>query len=86
MNKPTVKKLFYCPVKSLSFNESKSFKIIDNIGIQNDRLIAFTRGLNKKLSDEFNNSKIRNLNSFLTLKNSPYLKKYNFIFDDKKII
>ena len=84
MNKPTVKKLFYCPVKSLSFNESKSFKIIDNIGIQNDRLIAFTRGLNKKLSDEFNNSKIRNLNSFLTLKNSPYLKKYKFIFDDKK--
>ena len=86
MNIPVVKKLFYCPVKSLSFNESASFEIVTNIGIKNDRFIAFTRGLNKKLSDEFNSSKTRNLNSFLTLKNSPYLKKYNFIFDDKKNI
>jgi len=86
MNIPVVKKLFYCPVKSLSFNESTSFEIVTNIGIKNDRFIAFTRGLNKKLSDEFNSSKTRNLNSFLTLKNSPYLKKYNFIFDDKKNI
>ena len=84
MTKPIVKKLFYCPVKSLSFNESKSLKIIYNVGIKYDRFIAFTRGLDKKSAIKFNNSKNRNLNYFLTLKNSPYLKKYNFIFDTKK--
>tara|TARA_Y100000590_G_C15527388_1_gene941813 strand:+ start:240 stop:1010 length:771 start_codon:yes stop_codon:yes gene_type:complete len=87
MNKIYVKNLFYCPVKSLSFSETKSLSIINNLGIKNDRFIAFTRGLNKISSKKFNNSKDRNLNFFLTLKNSPYLKKYNFIFDDKdKII
>jgi len=87
MNKAYIKKLFYCPVKSLSFNESKSLKIINNLGIKNDRSIAFTRGLNRKSSIKFNNSKDRNLNFFLTLRNSPYLKKYNFLFKDRhKII
>ena len=84
MTKPIVKKLFYCPVKSLSFNESKSLKIIYNVGIKYDRFIAFTRGLDKESAIKFNNSKNRNLNYFLTLKNSPYLKKYNFIYDTKK--
>ena len=83
MNKAYIKKLFYCPVKSLSFNESKSLKIINNLGIKNDRSIAFTRGLNRKSSIKFNNSKDRNLNFFLTLRNSPYLKKYNFLFKDR---
>ena len=81
-----VKKLFFCPIKSLSFNESKSFKIISNLGIENDRCIAFTRGLDKNLAEQFNESKTRNLNSFLTLKNSPFLKKYNFLFDSKNKI
>ena len=85
MTEVTIKKLYYCPVKSLSFNESKSVEIIHNIGIKNDRFLAFTRGLNKKTSKHYmNNSQVRNLNYFLTLRNSPYLKKYNFIFDGKK--
>ena len=85
MHEVKIKKLYYCPVKSLSFNESKSVEIIHNIGIKNDRFLAFTRGLNKKTSKQYmNNSQVRNLNFFLTLRNSPYLKKYNFIFNDKK--
>ena len=80
MTEIIIKKLYYCPVKSLSFNESKSVEIIHNIGIKNDRFLAFTRGLNKKTSKHYmNNSQVRNLNYFLTLRNSPYLKKYNFI-------
>jgi len=82
MDKFLLKKIFYCPVKSLSFNESHSIEIINKIGIKNDRCIAFTRGLNKKESNKFNQSKIRNLNFFLTLKNSPFLKKYNFLYKD----
>ncbi len=81
-----IKNLFYCPVKSLSFNESSVLKIVKESGIHNDRIFAFTRGLDKKSSVDFNNSKIRNLNYFLTLKNTPDLKNYNFIFEEKKNI
>lgn len=79
-----VKKIYYCPVKSLSFNEVTNIQINPKNGIINDRIIAFTRGLNNKSSSAFNNSNDRNLNYFLTLRNTPYLKKYNFIYNDKK--
>ena len=66
MGKTVVKKLYYCPVKSLSFNSFSKFKILKSIGIKNDRCIAFTRGLNKKFISEYIfNPDIRNLNNFL---------------------
>ncbi len=86
MNHSLIKNLFYCPVKSLSFNESTLLKINKESGILNDRIFAFTRGLDKNSALNFNNSKIRNLNYFLTLKNTPDLKKYNFIFDENRNI
>ena len=78
-----VSELFYCPIKSLSFKKSKNLIINPISGIKNDRILAFTRGLDKESSNRFNESNKRSLNHFLTLKNSPYLKKFNIIFDEK---
>ena len=86
MAKLYIDKLFYCPVKSLSFNDSNKFIIDCKVGIINDRCIAFTRGLSRSQSQEYAfDAKIRNLNFFLTLKNSPFLKKYNFILNNDKL-
>ena len=85
MNNGNLKKIYYCPIKSLSFNELSLAKIDKNIGIINDRCFAFTRGLNLIQSNEHKNfPKTRNLNNFLTLRNTPSLKKFNFIFDYKE--
>ena len=40
-----ISKLFYSPVKSLSFEGVISCSIQKNIGIVNDRLIAFSRNV-----------------------------------------
>ena len=70
-----LKKLFYNPVKSLSFNKCDNLEISNNSGINNDRCMAFTRGLTKQESEDYKNKPdIRNLNFFLTLRNSPFLK------------
>ena len=83
--KGIIKKLFICPVKSLSFNKINKIKVIKNIGFKDDRNFAFTRGLNKKISKEYVNSyKKRNLNNFLTLRNAPFLKKYNFVYNEEQ--
>ena len=52
MNNGNLKKIYYCPIKSLSFNELSLAKIDKNIGIINDRCFAFTRGLNLIQSNE----------------------------------
>ena len=76
----------YCPVKSLSFQNINSTIIKKNLGILNDRIFAFSRGMShedaKKIQD---NPEIRKLNNFLTLKNSPVLNKYNFKYTDNKL-
>ena len=82
-----VKKLYYCPIKSLSFNKIDKFIVKYKIGVLNDRCLAFTRGVTKKIANSYiNNTHKRKLNCFLTLRNTPYLKRYNFIFDNKKNI
>ena len=74
-----LRKLYFSPVKSLSFSNEKSLNIRKNIGIQNDRIFAFTRIINEDKAIEYErNPSKRNLNFFLTLKNSPFLNKYNF--------
>lgn len=79
-----LKKIYYCPIKSLSFNELNEAKIIKSIGIEDDRSLAFTRNLNQKNASEYIfNPKIRNLNNFITLRNCPFMKKYNFVLDSK---
>ena len=83
MTNIVVNELFYCPIKSLSFIKSKNLEISPIEGIKNDRILAFTRGLDKESSEKFNQSNERSLNHFLTLKNSPFLKKFQIIFDEK---
>ena len=84
----SISSINYCPVKSISFQTIKSCEIRNNIGIVGDRIFAFSKGL------DFNQAQLfeKNLderrgkwNKILTLKNSPSLNKYNFIFDNNKL-
>ena len=86
MTTPIIEKLYFSPVKSLSFSNSKSLAIKKNVGIKNDRIFAFTRIINQIEANNFEkNPKKRNLNFFLTLRNSPFLNKYNFEFNEKEL-
>ena len=76
----------YCPVKSLSFQNINSCEIRKDLGITNDRIFAFSRIINfEKAQSVEKNPNERNLNNFLTLKNSPILNKYNFSYKDNKL-
>ena len=75
-----------CPVKSLSFQTIKSCNIKKDLGMLNDRLFAFSRGVDlekAKLIEQ--NPNERKLNDLLTLKNSPVLNKYNFSYSGNKL-
>ena len=77
----------FCPVKSLSFQSLKSCNIKKDRGIVNDRVFAFSRGINlekAKLIEK--NPKKRKLNILLSLKNSPVLNKYNFIYNKNRLV
>jgi hypothetical protein len=77
----------YCPIKSLSFASLETCIIKKNSGILNDRIFAFSRNIDfekAKLIERFPDQ--RKLQYFLTLKNSPFLNKYNFQYDGIKLI
>ena len=77
-----VNKLFYSPVKSLSFSSVKKLEILNTIGIQFDRNFAFTRDLDdKKINYILNNPLERQIMNFLSLKHLPELNIYNFDFE-----
>ena len=74
-----------CPVKTLSFQSIESCDVKKDLGMVNDRIFAFTRIISRSLAYDYEqNKKKRNLNFFLTLKNSPFLNKYNFVYKDNK--
>ena len=76
----------FCPVKSLSFQSLKSCDIKKELGMVNDRVFAFSRGIDTekaKIIEKKPNE--RKLNNFLSLKNSPVLNKYNFIYSKDKL-
>ena len=78
----------YCPVKSVSFQSVKNCKIKKNIGIIGDRIFAFAKDLDTERAKLFEKSpeeRKGKWNKILTLKNSPALNKYNFIFEDEKL-
>jgi uncharacterized protein len=78
----------YCPVKSVSFQSVENCKIKKNIGIIGDRIFAFAKDLDTKQAKLFEKSPAERKgkwNKVLTLKNSPALNKYNFIFKDEKL-
>ena len=94
----TISSLHYCPVKSVSFQTLDSCEIKKNIGIVGDRNFAFSKDLdiNKAMLFEKNPEERKGKwNKILTLKNSPVLNKYNFLFkndnltltfEDKKVL
>ena len=78
----------YCPVKSVSFQTIEKCEIKKDIGIINDRIFAFAKDLDAKQAKLFEKSpeeRKGKWNKVLTLKNSPALNKYNFIFKDEKL-
>jgi len=87
MTTPIIEKLYFSPVKSLSFSYSPKLIVKKKIGIKNDRIFAFTRLINRSKADNYEkNPKDRNLNFFLTLKNSPFLNKYNFDYKNGELL
>ena len=81
-----VKSIYFSPIKSLSFINIKSCEIKKDLGILNDRRFAFSRIVDaeKALLIETEPNE-RNLNNFLSLKNSPILNKYNFTYKDNRL-
>ena len=82
----SITSIFYSPIKSLSFENLRMCKIKKKIGILNDRSFAFTRNVDletAKLIEKFPNK--RNINNFLSLKNSPILNKYSFNLQKNKL-
>ena len=78
----------YCPVKSVSFQSVKNCKIKKNTGIIGDRIFAFAKDLDTEQAKLFEKSpeeRKGKWNKVLTLKNSPALNKYNFVFQDEKL-
>ena len=81
-----ISSIHYCPVKSISFQSIQSCEIKKNLGITNDRIFAFSRSVDlekAKLIEK--DAKARKLNNFLTLKNSPVLNKYNFVYENNRL-
>ena len=84
----TISSINYCPVKSVSFQTIEKCEIKKNIGIIGDRVFAFAKDLDlkqAKLFEKSSDERKGKWNKVLTLKNSPALNKYNFVFKDEKI-
>ena len=84
----TISSINYCPVKSISFQKIKGCEIRKNIGIVGDRIFAFSKGLDLNQAQLFEKKLEKRRgkwNKILTLKNSPSLNKYNFIFDNNRL-
>ena len=77
-----------CPVKSISFQNINKCKINKNVGIEGDRVFAFSQNLDLDQSIEFEkNPETRKgkWNKIVTLKNTPVFNKYNFLHGDNKL-
>ena len=84
----TISSINYCPVKSVSFQTIEKCEIKKNIGITGDRVFAFAKDLDlkqAKLFEKSSDERKGKWNKVLTLKNSPALNKYNFVFKDEKL-
>ncbi len=84
----SISSINYCPVKSISFQTIKSCEIKKNIGIVGDRIFAFSKGLDLNQAQLFEKKleeRRGKWNKILTLKNSPYLNKYNFILNNNEL-
>ena len=85
---PTISSINYCPVKSISFQSIDNCEIKKNIGIVGDRIFAFAKDLDQdqvKLFETNPENRKGKWNKILTLKNSPFLNKYNFLYKEEKL-
>ena len=81
-----IKKLYYSPIKSFNFVESKSLKIIKDIGVENDRIFAFVRNKTKEEAIKFQEKQyLRNNQSYLSVKNTPILNNYRLEFKNQNL-
>ena len=77
-----------CPVKSISFQNLEKCKINKNIGIEGDRVFAFSQNLDLDQSKEFEKipeARKGKWNKIVTLKNTPVFNKYNFSNEENKL-
>ena len=84
----TISSINYCPVKSVSFQTINKCEIKKNVGIIGDRIFAFAKDLDleqAKLFEKSPGERKGKWNKVLTLKNSPVLNKYNFLFNNEKL-
>ena len=83
-----ISSIHYCPVKSVSFQNINQCKVDKNIGIKGDRIFAFSQNLDLEQSKLFENNpeeRKGKWNKILTLKNTPVLNKYNFLYQENKL-
>ena len=82
----SVSSIYYCPVKTLSFQSIESCNVKKKLGMINDRIFAFSRGVDLEKANSMEaNPNDRKLINLLTLKNSPALNKYNFTYKERKL-
>ena len=84
----SISSINYCPVKSLSFQSINECEIKKKVGIVGDRIFAFSKNLELeqvKLFEKTPKERKGKWNKILTLKNSPVLNKYNFIYKANKL-
>lgn len=83
-----ISSIHYCPVKSISYQTFNSCVVKKNIGIERDRVFAFTSGLSledTKMLEQNHEYRKGKWNKILTLKNCPVLNKYNFLYNEEKL-
>mgnify|MGYP001227862327 FL=1 len=81
-----IKKLYYSPVKSFNFIEDERLNIIENRGIENDRIFAFVRNKTQDEAIKFQNKQyLRNNQSYLSVKNTPLLNYYQIVFKKNEL-
>jgi uncharacterized protein YcbX len=84
----TISSINYCPVKSVSFQTIDKCEIKKDVGIIGDRIFAFAKDLDIDKAQLFEKSpeeRKGKWNKVLTLKNSPVLNKYNFLFKENNL-
>ena len=84
----SISSINYCPVKSVSFQSIEKCQIKKDIGIIGDRIFAFAKDLDLEQAKLFEKNPAERKgkwNKVLTLKNSPTLNKYNFLFKSEKL-
>ena len=82
----SISSIYYCPVKTLSFQSIETCNVKKDLGMINDRIFAFSRGVDlEKAKSMEKNPRERKLNNLLTLKNSPTLNKYNFTYNKNRL-